>query len=146
MKTRSAAGADAFQECLALEYEALYAFALIGGRLKAGTTVQERASASYRRHRGRREAILALLGKAGADPVQPSPTYPMPEVSDDSTATTLAQDIEGRSTAAYLRLVGATDTDDRAFAVMSLSLSATDGLGWGIKPAALPGTYTQEST
>lgn len=140
MRTRSTAGTAALQECLALEYEALYAFALIGGTLKAGTAVQERASATYRRHRGRRETILALLDKDGADPVQPSPTYPMPAVSDDSTATTLARDIEGRITAAYLRLVGATDTDDRSFAVKALSLSATDGLGWGLKPAALPGT------
>lgn len=140
MITRSTAGTTAFQDCLALEYEALYAYALIGGRLKAGTTMQERAADSYSRHRGRREAILTMLDVAGDDPVHPMPTYPMPAVSDESTATTLAREIEGRSTAAYLRLVGVTDTDDRAFAITSLSQSATDGLGWGIKPAALPGT------
>jgi len=136
----SKAGTAALRDCLALEYEALYAFALIGGRLKAGTTVQERAAVSYRRRRGRREAILAMFDKTGDDPVQPKPIYPMPAVSDETTATKLARGIESRSTAAYLRLVGATDGDDRAFAIKSLNQSATDGLGWGIKPAALPGT------
>ncbi|MDN5853981.1 MAG: ferritin-like domain-containing protein [Actinomycetia bacterium] len=131
---------DAMQDALAGEHAAAYAYSVIGGRLDYGTTYQELAARHFRDHRARRDALIALLGDAGADPVGADPAYELPvAVESDSDAQRVGQQVEDRCSVLYAGIVATATGQPRRFGVTALGEAAVAGLEWGAPPVALPG-------
>ena len=130
----------AMQDALAGEHAAEYAYSVIGGRLDSGTTYQELAARHFREHRTRRDALIALLRDAGAEPVGAEPAYKLPiAVDSDSDAKRVGQQVEDRCTVLYAAIVATAQDAPRRFAVTALGEAAVAGLEWGASAVALPG-------
>jgi len=128
------------QDVLAGEHAAIYAYEVLGGRLRLGSTPQQRAAAAYRHHRRRRDELSARLRKDGATPVAAAPAYQLGiEVTGPDSARKLAVRVERRCTTLYARLVAVLGADGRQTAIEAMTWCATEQLSWGAGSSALPG-------
>ncbi len=134
--TRSQAAVAGLQLCLALEHEAISTYAFIGARVDA---LADRAHTSYESHRRIRDTLIAMLHTSQSAVPGPRSDYAISTVKNKAQAKSLARSIESRSEAAYLALVGTTETADRRYALQMLRKAALAGLGWGAEPSAFPG-------
>lgn len=131
---------EAWQETLAGEHAAIYAYEVIGGRLKAGSRPQRRATTAYRHHRGRRDSLTARIRDAGATPVTAEPAYSLPvEVTNPASAAELAVRVEQRCTNLYAEVVATASGRERRAALEAMTWCATHIVDWGGSSSALPG-------
>jgi len=130
----------ALQGMLAGEHAAVYAYAVIGGRLAPQTALQRQAREAYAAHRDRRDALVALLRATGIEPVAAEPAYDLPTGVDNAEqGRQLARIVEDRCSVLYATAVAAASERSRGFAVDALIDAARRGLTWGAEPVALPG-------
>ncbi|CAN5405341.1 hypothetical protein BH09ACT10_BH09ACT10_07410 [soil metagenome] len=128
---------DALQQALTSEYEAVYAYGFLGARYP-----DERDGAaldSYRLHRKRRNATIALIEGLGAQPVGAAAVVDLPDVTSAKQAAALGRTIERRCLARWTGVIGVTSNGTRAFAVTMMGDTAVSALTWGVRPIALPG-------
>jgi len=133
---------EALQATLAAEHAAVYAYAVLGGRVSTtrdpGTAAQLRAA--YEVHRGRRDQLRSLLADRGAVPVPAEAAYQVDARTRESDVLRqVALSTERRCTAVDAQLVGSTAGDDRRWALTALTDAALRTLGFGGTPSAFPG-------
>jgi hypothetical protein len=133
----------ALTDCLSAEYAAVYGYGVVGGALRAGVSdgpLALRATAQYRQHQARRDALIQLFDAAGRRPPAALPAYRIPfDVSAASSARRLARSIESRCAAVYVRAIAATTGDGRRFCSDVLTDCARSAVAWGAAPVAFPG-------
>lgn len=127
---------EALQTWLALEHEAVWFYAGIGGRFDA---LAQAASTAYGVHVGTRDVLLGKLHQAGVDPVGTELAYGVGKLRTPADARKFAQGLESRIAAACLTLVGVVEGDDRMFATSALRRAALAELTWGGRASAFPG-------
>ena len=134
--TRSPSTVTGLQECLALEHEAIWVYAYLGARIPTASKAAHRAFANHRRSR---DALIAMLRASQATQPMPRSDYAVMKVNTLGQANAVATSLEAKSAAAYLSLVGASEGEDRKFAINTLRTAALAILAWGGKPSAFPG-------
>ncbi len=127
---------EALQQWLALEHEAVWFYAVAGGRFSA---LSGTARTAYNAHIGTREALLAHLHGAGLEPVPTALAYGIRKLRTTSDVRETARGLESRIAAACLALVGVVGGEDRAFATAGLRRAALAELTWGGRADAFPG-------
>lgn len=128
--------ADALNDWLALEHEAVWLFPVVGARFDA---LRDRATEAFETHRDTRDALLARLDQQQVEPVTSSLTYATGPLTTVGEARAAVQSLEARVSAACLELVGVTEGDDRSHAARNLTRSALAEVSWGAAPRAFPG-------
>jgi Domain of unknown function (DUF4439) len=133
----------ALQACLASEQAAVYAYAVIGGRLaglQAPGDVVSQVDEAYGRHRARRDALDQGLRDLDADPVAAEPAYALP-VTPTTVAQCrrLARYLESRCGEAYAYAVGLASPDRRTALAVDLAACAVGASLWGARLEAFPG-------
>lgn len=133
---------DALQTALAAEHAAVFVYGALGGQTSqsANPALYAAVTDAYVTHRGRRDRLIAVLEKAGRDPVAAEPGYDLP--ADLSSATAVADralEIERSCAATYAFVVGSTTGPDRRWAVDALLDAALRELTFGGQPEKLPG-------
>ncbi len=132
---------DALQQTLAGEHAAVHVLAFLGGSTSATRApdllglVRER----YALHRGRREQLLVMVRNLGGDPVAAEPGYELPDATTTAAVRSAGAAVERRCTETYATAIGSTTREQREWAVMALTESATALLSWGQSPEAFPG-------
>jgi hypothetical protein len=127
---------EALRKWLALEHEAVWFYAQVGGRF---SQVASTARTSYAAHVGVREVLLERLHRAGVDPVGTELAYDVGTLRTPADARKFARGVESRIAAACLTLVGVVEGDDRRFATSALRRAALAELTWGGRATAFPG-------
>ena len=127
---------QAVQAWLALEHEAVWFYPVVGARIDG---LRKRAGTSYRAHRDTRDAVLAAVRTLGVEPVVAALGYATGPITARAQATSAAQSLEARISAATLVLAGEAEGDLRALAIAHLRRSALAELTWGAEPKAFPG-------
>ncbi|TNC35872.1 DUF4439 domain-containing protein [Mumia zhuanghuii] len=130
---------DTWQNALAGEHAAVYAYGLLAGALPAQTAAQRQAAGAYALHRKRRDDVMARLVRDGQTPVDADPAYATGAVADVADARRVAQAVESGLCRSWLAVVGVSTGEARAYAAAALTESATALLAWGGAPSALPG-------
>jgi hypothetical protein len=133
---------EAVQRTLAAEHAAVAVLAELGGRVSTSDHPAESAliRSAYETHRGRRDQLVAEVGRRGATPVAPAPAYAVD--SEDRSASNLvrlARRTEQRCGEAYAQMVAGTAGPLRRWAVRALTDSARRALTLGATPSAFPG-------
>ncbi|WP_430783877.1 ferritin-like domain-containing protein [Actinoplanes sp. G11-F43] len=130
---------------LAAEEAAIYAYGVIGVRLRSGDEVN-RARAAEQEHRSRRDALVAKLAEARAGTAPAPAAYQLPfEVTDRASALRLAVHVEDGVAQAWRVLLPVTEAGDRTDALSHLTDSAIRATRWrrlaGVTPLtmAFPG-------
>lgn len=126
----------AWQNALALEHEAVWWYALVGGR-RAG--LKDRARTSHETHRTARDRLSAQLAEDGIALVGAALSYGSAQIPDDAAARARSQDVERRLASAYLLLAGMVTGERRRQLVTDLRRSARAHHTWGGSPVAFPG-------
>ena len=134
--TRSQAAVAGLQQCLALEHEAIWLYGYLGGKVPG---ITGRAFKAYESHRTLRDTLISMLHESQSTVPGPKADYALTPVKNTAQAMAVARTIESRGEAAYLALVGATETADRKFALQMLREAALSSLAWGAAPSAFPG-------
>src|SRR4051794_216881 len=130
---------EALQAALAGEHAAVYAFGVVGARLR-GTSDEAEALAAYHLHLARRDLVTAALVAADATPVASAPAYDLGgPVTTVSAARTVAAKVELGLCGPYADLVGVSEKDERTRAADWTSDAALRAVGWGGVPVAFPG-------
>lgn len=130
---------EALQSVLAGEHATVYAYGVVGARLR-GTADEDRALARYGVHRTRRDAVAAALLAEGATPVAAAPAYDLgTPVTSAAGARRLAADVELGLCGPYADLVGASEPSDRRIAAEWCADGAVVAVSWGGDPVAFPG-------
>jgi hypothetical protein len=125
---------ELLQAWLALEHEATWLYGVIGGRVD---DLDDRARRAWNRHRDARDALIAVLHAAGAQPVPAAFGYEPTQIDSTERASAAAQSVEDRiASACMATLASATD---RKRALDGLLASATEAVAWGASPHAFPG-------
>ncbi|MEA2168131.1 MAG: hypothetical protein QOF76_1431 [Solirubrobacteraceae bacterium] len=127
---------ESLQKWLALEHEAVWFYAQVGGRFDA---LAGAARIAYAAHVGAREVLLARLHRAGVEPVGTQLAYGVGTLRTPADARKFARSLESRVAAACLTLVGVVEGQDREFATTALRRAALAQLTWGARPSAFPG-------
>jgi uncharacterized protein DUF4439 len=137
--------AAALFDALAAEHGVIYGYGLVS----AHSTPDENAlvASTMRDHRERREAVIAMLEDRGVAPALPAAGYQVPTQVDNPTdAANLAVRMEEDSAVAWRAVLEqATTSEERAFAVKSLTETAVTAARWsavlGVWPitVAFPG-------
>lgn len=133
---------DALAAALAAEHAAIFAYGVIGARLKGDARSEARAAEAA--HRARRDELILLLAAATAPPAEPAYALPFP-VTDADSALRLAIEIESRSAAVWRAALPAVDAGPRARVLAGLTDCAVRATRWrrlaGVTPAtvAFPG-------
>ncbi|MCW2801345.1 MAG: hypothetical protein JWQ70_2817 [Aeromicrobium sp.] len=127
---------EALQQWLALEHEAVWFYATVGGRDAA---LSATARAAYDAHVAAREDLLERLHKAGVEPTPTALAYGIGVPRTTSDNRKIARGLEARVAAACLTLVGLVEGADRDFATSALRRAALAELTWGGRPSAFPG-------
>lgn len=131
---------EALQQWLALEHEAVWFYAVAGGRFAALSTTARHA---YNTHVGVRDVLIARLHRAGVAPAATALAYGIGKLRKADDARRVARGLEGRISAACLTLVGLVEGDDREFATAALRRAALAELTWGGHASAFPGLPAQ---
>lgn len=130
---------DALQAVLAGEHAAVYAYGVVGARLR-GTADATEADAAHARHLARRDRVTNELVAAGATPVGSAAAYDLGgPVATPAAAHTLAARVELALCGPYADLVGATEAAERRGAADWVSDAALRAVGWGGEPVPFPG-------
>ena len=132
------AGLPQLQAVLAGEHAAVYAYGVIGGR----STGPDRrlAEQAYARHRERRNHLVAVVYRLGAEPVPAEVGYRLPFPIDSGDAVRrLAARVESRCATLYAAAVAATEGATRSFAAQSLAECAESAVAWGDPGEPFPG-------
>ena len=127
---------DDLQSWLALEHEAVWLYGLIGARVDG---VAKSARNSYDAHRLVRDRLIALVDRAGGQPVGPALTYGDGRIDSPKDARAAASNVEERIAAACVTVFGRADSDGRRFAMSGLRRAALAALDWGAPVRAFPG-------
>lgn len=130
----------ALEDALAAEHAAIYGYGVAGALLDGAPLEAARAAEAV--HRGRRDALLAVLSSASAvPPAQPAYALPFP-VTDPPSALRLAVHLEERAAAVWRHALAATDGDRRRLALDALIDCAVRATRWrvaaGIAPSTVP--------
>jgi hypothetical protein len=133
----------ALQACLAAEHAAVYAYAVVGGRL-AGlgppSHVVDRADEAYSWHRTQRDSLDALIRQLGASPVAAEPAYQLPMTPQTvGQCRRLARFLEKRCCEAYAYAVSLATNARRAALADALGDCAVRATLWGARLEAFPG-------
>jgi hypothetical protein len=100
---------DAWQQALAAEQAATFAYDVLGPRLRRPGSVTL-ARASQQEHRDLGEQTAEQLTAAGQVPVAPAVDYPLPfAVTDELTAARLALRLESACASAWRYLIAVAD-------------------------------------
>ncbi|EFQ83182.1 hypothetical protein HMPREF0063_12391 [Aeromicrobium marinum DSM 15272] len=118
---------------LGLEHEAVWLHSQIAGRFP---DLRERAEASFRAHRARRDELVAEIGDRATGP---QVSYGPAVVADPVDAAARAQDLEHRIAAVWLELATRADGDARRTSLAQVVVAARARLTWGAAVVALPG-------
>ncbi len=127
---------DDLQTWLALEHEAVWLYGLIGARVDGVATS---ARTSYDAHRLVRDRLIAMVDRAGGEPVGPALTYGDRRVDSTKDARATASSVEERIAAACVTVFGGADDEGRRFAMSGLRRAALAALDWGAPVRAFPG-------
>lgn len=120
---------------LALEHEAVWLYPIIGARFEG---LLPRATRSFESHRNTRDALLGRLQNLSTDPVSTQLSYGAAPTSK-TQATSTAQNLEIRISAACLKLTGEARGSTRKNAIKNLTKAAVASQTWGAAPRAFPG-------
>ena len=122
--------ADALNAALAVEHEAVYAYAVVGAHANAAAAPLARSA--YEGHLGGRDRLMALVTGAGGTPVLAEAAYSLAlPVVDNAGALTLARTIEDGCAVAYEQLVvAAQEASLRSTAAAGLIECATRASRW----------------
>lgn len=141
----SDADAAALFDALTTEHGAIYGYGLVS----AHSTPEDNdlVAAAMREHRGRREALIEMLKGRGVDVPLPAAGYQVPsQVENPTDAANLAVRMEEDTAVAWRAVLEqATSTEERTFAVESLTQTAVTAARWnkvlGVSPTtvAFPG-------
>lgn len=130
---------EALQAVVAGEHAAVYAYGVVGGRVRTETD-RRAARAGWETHRSRRDAATALLVEAQAPVPPPAPAYDLGgQVSSPGQARELAARVELATCGPYADLVGASEPARRHLAASWLASSAAASVAWGGEPTSFPG-------
>lgn len=130
----------ALQEALAGEHAAVYAYAVIGGRLKDDSAVVKLAIDSYAGHRAHRDALTEVLLARRETPVPTEPGYELPSpIEGPASARALARRVEDRCGVLHAVVVGSASGDERRLGADALVSCAERGMQWGAPATAFPG-------
>jgi len=128
----------ALQAVLAGEHAALYAYGVVGARLRGRRRAE--ATAAYADHRSRRDEVRALLVERGADPQPAAAGYRLPApVRGAREAVGLAVGIEERLAAVWLDAVARLRGELRELAARALQDTAVRAAAWRGSGDAFPG-------
>jgi Domain of unknown function (DUF4439) len=130
---------EALQAVLAGEHAAVYAFGVVGARLRS-TSDEADAVAAYDLHLARRDRVNASLVAAGATPVGSAAAYDLGgPVTSTAAARALAATVELGLCGPYAGPVGTTEKAERSSAADWVGEAASQAVGWGGDPVAFPG-------
>ena len=137
-------GADALNVTLAVEHQAIYAYAVVGAHADAAAAPLARSA--YSAHQGWRDRLTALITAAGGTPVPAEAAYTIAlRVVDNAGALALAATVEDGCAVAYEQLVVAAEGASlRGTAAAGLVECATRATRWRLlagqrTTAAFPG-------
>ena len=129
---------DALRRTLGAEHAAIYGYGVVGARLTGAGAAA--ALAAYDAHRARRDRLVALLARAGGEPVPAEPAYALPSpVTDAAAAVRLAGNLELGVAACYADLVAAGADALRALAATALQEAAVRAASWRGRGVPFPG-------
>jgi hypothetical protein len=136
----STGAVDALNRGLAAEHAVVWGYAVAGAH--AGDDLVGRVREADAEHRGRRDAVVALLARYGGDPVPTEPEYQLPfPVTDRASALRLAVHLEEGAAAAWRYAVAATDdVAVRRAALAGLAEAAVRATRWRLLQPATPAT------
>ncbi|HEX6970388.1 MAG TPA: ferritin-like domain-containing protein [Micromonosporaceae bacterium] len=125
---------------LRAEYAAIFAYGVIGARLKGDSAATARAAESA--HRDRRDSLTVLLSGDSARVPAAEPAYALPfPVTDRVSALRLAIEIETRTAAVWRAVLPVTTGERRRQALDGLTDCAVRAVRWrrvaGITPATV---------
>ncbi len=131
--------AEAWAAVIAGEDAAVYAFGLIGARLRGAD--RTRARAALAEHRGLRDDARRTVQTLKADAPPAAAAYDPPfAVTDAAAAARLAALVEARLAATYASLAGALRDIARQQAAAQAVRRATAAVEWGAPAQAWPGS------
>jgi hypothetical protein len=136
----SASPRPALRAALVSEHGAVYLFAALRSRTAPGS-LADALHAAYDFHRAARDLLADRLAELG-DPAPPgaAPAYTLPGGLDTPAGVTAAALVAEQTAAAgYGDLVARTTGADRGRAAAWLAATAVRELGFGGRPATLPG-------
>jgi len=126
-------------DALAGEHAAIYGYGVLGAHLTgAPLDLARQAEAA---HRGRRDALFLRLASASQAAPAAAPAYTLPfQVTDQSTALTLATQIEERTGAVWRAALAGVAGDQRGLALDALTDCALRAARWRRASGQVPGT------
>jgi hypothetical protein len=128
----------ALQAALAAEHAAVWAYGVVGGRVREGRRGEARSA--YDAHRARRDALLREVLDLDGEPVAAEPAYALPfPVPDSPAAVRLAAEVEDRVADVYGDLVRAATGKRRRTAAEALREAAVRAVRWRGESVAFPG-------
>lgn len=138
---------EASQDALAAEHAAVFVLAHLLGRTSASAApdLSRRLRSGYVLHRGRRDQLLRLVRDQDATPVAAEALYELPPSDTALEVRTAADALEGRCSAVYATMVGATWGGARQWALRALTESAVARISYGTAPQTWPGLPELES-
>lgn len=129
---------DAQAAALAGEYEALYAYGLVGARVTG--TAQDRALKAMEAHTAARDSLRAAITAGGGTPAPSDQAYQTPAITDSASAAQLAASVEQSLVRTYSALAAAQPTGEpRTAAARTAQECALRAMAWGAKTSAFPG-------
>lgn len=134
---------EALQAALTYEHSAVYAYGVLGARLRGGP--QTAARVCWDGHKARRDRLTELLDARRAKPAAAEAAYQLPvQPTSAKAAALLAVALETDLIGAYVALAGAVDPALRAFAAQAMQDAMVRQVHWGGQgPAgAFPGLTT----
>jgi len=124
-----------WQDTLACEHAVIWSYGLVG----ATDDLAAPADAALAVHRRRRATCVQAVADLGAEPVAAAAAYDVAKPQGADSARTLAGDLEGAASVAYLTLSSSTDREVRLLAAQWLRESAIAETRWTGAIPALPG-------
>lgn len=132
----------ALQATLAGEHAAVWAYAVLGGRLASSENpvTADRLRSAYTTHRARRDHLRAVIAGLGETPVAAEAGYRLDaEDRDPAALLVAARQVESRCAAVYAQLVAATAGTQRGWAAHALRDAAVRELTLGGRASDFPG-------
>jgi hypothetical protein len=131
----------ALQAALAAEQAAIFGYGVAGAHLSGSRLAA--AEKDWTGHNEARDALTAMISKAGPAPVAAQAFYQLPfPVHNATSAMALAAYLEDGVTRAYLGVVAVTDPRLRAFGALAMQGPAERAAYWRGGTQAFPGLAT----
>lgn len=133
--------AEALQNWLALEHEAVWLYPVIGARFDQ---LAQRARVSHEAHIDTRDHLLERLNTLDIEPAPAKLSYAIGSLGSAKSAIRMTRQLEQAVAAACLTFAGETsEHDDQKYAITRLRRAARAELTYGGKPRAFPGLPDQ---